>query len=131
MRLLPRGGAPRKDWVAQRLGPDASPSMVHAAQHPFERMLAATGTPQSLFTDADGTAQREAVRRRHLNTVLSLARILEAEISMKLGPVKLIFDSHPRDMVSRAQVFAKLAAAEGMTVAQALKLAGLAEDIET
>lgn len=105
--------------------------MVHAAQHAFERMLAATGTPQSLFTDADGTAQREAVRRRHLNTVLALARILEAEISMKLEPVKLIFDSHPRDMVSRAQVFAKLATAEGMTVAQTLKLAGLAEDIET
>lgn len=49
---------------------------------------------------------------------------------MKLGHVKLIFDSHTRNMVSRTQVFAKLAAAEGMTVAQALKLAGLAEDIE-
>ena len=32
----------------------------------------------------------------------------------------------PKDMVSRAQVFAKLIAAEGVTVEKALEIAGLA-----
>ena len=43
----------------------------HIGRTAFEAVLAATGTPPSLFTDADGTAQRESVRRWHLNTVIA------------------------------------------------------------
>ena len=42
--------------------------------------------------------------------------------------IRLRFDGYPRDMVSRAQVFAKLIAADGMTVEKALAVAGLLED---
>ena len=123
--------APRRDWVAARLGPDMPPTMVEVAQQAFERVLAAAGVPPSLFTDADGTAQREAVRRWHMNVVLPLARVLEHELSRNLQtPVRLEFDGYPKDMVSRAQVFAKLAAQEGVTVQQALELAGLIEPDE-
>lgn len=125
--------APRRDWKAERMGPDAPAAMVELAQQSFERVLAATGTPPALFTgDADGTAQREAIRRWHMNVVLPLARMLETELSRKLeSPVKLEFDGYPKDLVSRAQVFSKLAAAEGMTVSQALELAGFVEEIES
>ena len=64
---------------------------------------ASTGTPPSLFVDADGTAQREAVRRWHLGTVLPLARILESELTVKLeAAVRLQFDAYPLDLAGRA-----------------------------
>ena len=44
------------------------------------------------------------------------------------APIRLRFDGYPRDMVSRAQVFAKLIAAEGVTVEKALAIAGLVDE---
>ena len=91
----------------------------------FEAVLAACGTPPSLFLDADGTAQREAVRRWHQNTVLPHARLLQDELSQKLeGDVKLVFDSYALDMVSRATVVDKLVRA-GVPTATALASVGL------
>ena len=48
------------------------------------RMVAACGASVSLFTDADGTAQREAWRRWHLGTVQPLARLLAHELTLRL-----------------------------------------------
>ena len=69
-----RTAAPQRDWQASRLGPMPPESMVRMADAAFARVLAACGTPPSLFVDSDGTSQREAVRRWHLGTVLPLAR---------------------------------------------------------
>lgn len=124
-----RVAAPQKDWVANRLGPAPPDGLIDLADKAFSRVLAATGTPPSLFNDADGTSQREAIRRWHLGTVLPLARLLQDELARKLaGPVRLVFDGYPKDMVSRAQVFARLIAAEGVTVETALAISGLIED---
>ena len=122
-----RAAAPQADWRQQRLGPNMPAAMVELARDSFMRTLAATGTPPSLFIDSDGTSQREGLRRWHLGTVLPMARLLEHELSMRLeAPIKLRFDGYAKDMVSRAQVFAKLiAAAEGMTVEKALAISGL------
>ena len=91
-------------------------------------VLAATGTPPSLFTDSDGTSQREAVRRWHLNTVLPLAKLLEHELTTKLETeVRLKFDTYALDMVSRATVVDKLVRA-GVPTATALMSVGLADD---
>ena len=123
-----RASAPQRDWMASRLGPMPPPGMVEVAQQAFERVLAATGTPPSLFLDSDGTAQREAVRRWHLNTVLPLARMVEHELSAKLEtPVKLRLDSYAMDMVSRATVVAKLTGA-GVAPGIALAAVGLVDD---
>ncbi len=83
-------------------------------------------SPRSrLFVDADGTAQREAVRRWHLGTVLPLARILEAELTAKLeAEVRLTFDAYPLDLAGRAQAFQKLVAG-GVSVTEALGTSGL------
>ncbi len=121
-----KNAAPQADWRQQRLGPNMPAAMVELARDAFMRTLAATGTPPSLFTDSDGTSQREGFRRWHLGTVLPLARLLEHELSMRLeAPIKLRFDGYPKDMVSRAQVFSKLIAAEGMTKEMALAISGL------
>ena len=117
--------APSGDWKQSRLGPMPPEGMVKVSQHSFERVLAACGTPPSLFLDADGTSQREAVRRWHLNLVLPLARLVEHELTAKLETeVKLKFDSYALDMVSRATVVAKLAQA-GVPMATALDAVGL------
>ena len=103
-------GAPRKDWQASRLGPNFPASMADVQGQAFTSVLAACGVPPGMFeSKADGTAQREALRRWHLNLVLPLARLLEYELTMKLEtPVSLSFDNYPLDMVSRATVIEKL-----------------------
>ena len=117
-----RSAAPRRDWMASRLGPHPPESMAQVQKQSFAAVLAATGTPPSLFVDADGTAQREAVRRWHLGTVLPLARILEAELSDKLeADVRLQFDAYPLDLAGRAMAFQKLVAG-GVPVSEALGL---------
>lgn len=123
-----RTAAPKRDWQASRLGPDPPESMARIQEAAFSAVLAATGTPPSLFVDADGTSQREAVRRWHLGTVLPLARILEAELAAKLeGDVRLRFDAYPLDLAGRAQAFQKLVAG-GVPVSEALTTAGLLAD---
>ena len=121
-----RGAAPQQDWKSNRLGPMPPESMVRIREDAFAAVLAATGTPPGLFeSGADGTAQREALRRWHLNTVLPHARLLQDELAAKLeGDVKLTFDSYPIDMLSRASVVDKLVRA-GVPTATALAAVGL------
>ena len=120
-----RGVAPQKDWVANRLGPSPPDSMATIHKDAFEATLAATGTPPSLFIPDDGTAQREAVRRWHLNMVLPMARMLERELRYKLETeIALRFDNYPLDLAGRAQAFQKLVAG-GVAVNEALQTSGL------
>ena len=120
-----RGSAPQRDWSAQRLGPMPPESLGALRKETFEAVLAACGTPPSLFIDADGTSQREAVRRWHLNTVLPLAGCLERELSNKLEvDVKLRFDNYPLDLDGRAKGFKNLVAG-GVDVMKALAMTGL------
>ena len=79
-RPRPSGTGRRRDW-GRRLPIRWSPSPMPRSR----RMLAACGCPPSLFTDgADGTAQREGLRRWHLGTLLPLARLLEHELTARL-----------------------------------------------
>ena len=120
--------APRKDWTAERLGPNPPMSMATIRKDSFEAVLAAAGTPPSLFTDADGTSQREALRRWHMNLVQPLARLLEEELTRKFETdVSLTFDSYPLDLAGRAQAFQKMVVG-GMDVKEALILTGLMGD---
>ena len=123
-----QASAPQRDWMASRLGPSPPAAGVEVAGDAFARVLAATGTPPSLFLDSDGTSQREAVRRWHLGTVLPLARLLEHELAAKLeSPVRLRFDNYPMDLAGRAQAFQKLVAG-GVDVNEALATSGLLAD---
>ena len=120
-------GAPRKDWLVNRLGPHPPEAMEKIRAGVFNSVLAACGTPPSMFISDDGTAQREAVRRWHMNLVIPMAKILEHELTEKLeAEVSLKFDTYALDMVSRAQVVAKLAQA-GVPMTTALSAVGIAE----
>ena len=120
--------APTSDWKQQRLGPMPPEAMVKLAESAFARSLAAAGCSPSLFNDADGTSKREALRQWHLGVVRPLARMLSAELSEKFGTaIRLEFDNYPIDMVSRAQVFSKLAAVEGVSPEMAMALAPIGD----
>ena len=124
-----RVAAPTSDWKQSRLGPTPPESMIKLADAAFSRVLAAAGVPPSLFVDdADGTAQREGLRRYHMGVVVPMARLLEVELSEKFNvAIRLKFDSYATDMVSRAQVFSKLAAVEGISPEMALALAQIGD----
>ena len=102
-----KANAPQRDFDPRALHPQPNAGLVQVADQAFMRVLAATGTPPALFSSAaDGTSQRESVRRWHLGTVVPIARMIEHELSEKLDArVRLKFDSYPRDQVSRAQFF--------------------------
>ena len=120
--------APRKDWIASRLGPAPPEAFVAVARDAFERMVAACGASVSLFSDADGTAQREALRRWHMGTVEPLAGLLAHELSLRLEtPVRLRFDNYPKDLQARAATFKALVAG-GMAPTEALAISGLLAD---
>ena len=123
-----RTAAPMSDWKPQRLGPNPPASMVAVADSAFSRMVAACGASVSLFTDADGTAQREAWRRWHLGTVAPLAKLLAHELTMRLETtVSLRLDKYPTDLAGRASAFKALVTG-GMDVAAAVATAGLLAD---
>ena len=123
-----RTAAPQQDWQAKRLGPAPPEAMVRVADAAFSRMVAACGASVSLFTDADGTAQREAWRRWHLGTVQPLARLLAHELTLRLEtPVTLKLDKYPTDLAGRAGAFKALVTG-GMAPAEAAAVSGLLAD---
>ena len=120
--------APTSDWKQQRLGPMPPEALVKLAESAYARSLAAAGASPALWSDAPGTTKREALRQFHMMVVRPLARMLSAELSDKFGTaIRLKFDNYPMDMVSRAQVFAKLAAVEGISPEMALALAQIGD----
>ena len=124
-------GAPQSDWKPHRLGPQPTEAMVKLADAAFARVLAACGASPALWDDSDGTSKREALRQWHMGVVRPLARLLEHELTDKLSaPVKLKFDRYPMDQVSRAQVFSKLAAVEGVSPEMAMALAQIGDGDE-
>lgn len=124
-----RTQAPHRDWMAARLGPQPPESLEKIRVSVFEHILAACGTPPALFAGGDGTAQREAFRRYLTLSVQPLARVLAAELSVKLeAPISLHFDGlHAHDLQARASSFQRLVAG-GVDVQTALQTSGLLAD---
>ena len=120
--------APARDWTPARLGPAPTEATVKLADMAFQRMLAACGVPPSMFTASDSQAQRESLRRWHLNVVRPITTLLQHELRQRLEvDVRLRHDTYAMDMVSRAQVVSKLAQA-GVALPVALAAVGLGEE---
>ena len=90
--------------------------------------LGRAGVKTSLFIDADGTAQRESMRRYFSLTVEPLAGLLSAELSVKLeADISLGFSGRfAADLSGRARAFQSMING-GLDVAKAAGLAGLME----
>ena len=117
---------PSKDWAQQRIGADPPTALGALREQSEMSVLAACGVSPSLVSPKDGTAQRESYRRFLFGSVLPLARLVEVELSEKLGQdVSLNFDSlSASDLTGRARAFASLVKG-GMDISRAAGLAGL------
>ncbi len=81
--------------------------------------------PAELFDDADGTSQREAMRRNFLSVVVPVTKRIEPELQAKLeADIVLRFDPYYTDMTGRAQTLEKLTGA-GVDLAEARRVVGL------
>lgn len=120
-------GRPAADWGQRRIGAEPPEVLRLLRTDAGRAVMAACGCPESLFTDADGTAQREAWRRFCHGSVKPLARIVEAAVrdALDLPDFALSFDGlYASDVVGRAQAFARMVSG-GMDVAEAAGLSGL------
>ena len=128
-----RSAAPKKDWMPTRIGADPPPSLPSLRSDAALSVLGACGVPGSLATtqNSDGTAQRESWRRFLHGSVQPLARIVQAELSEKLGlDVSLSFDTlMASDLSGRARSFASMTKA-GMAIERAAALSGLLSEDE-
>ena len=90
--------------------------------------MEACGVPGALLTaDADGTSQREALRRWVHCHVAPMGRIVASELADKLDLPGLQFDFaglYGSDLVGRASAFKRMVEG-GMAVSEAVALAGL------
>ena len=112
--------------MSSRLGPNPPAALAEIRRDAFENVLSACGYPPALaMGGADGTGQREALRRWHLGTVLPLAGMVEAELSRKLeASIRLRFDNYALDLQARATALSKLVET-GMDRTEALSIVGL------
>ena len=125
----PRAAGPGTSGVSpelRKLALDPSQNLVLAMQEGFQQVLAACGVPPALaIANADGTSQRESLRRWHQGSVLPIARLIEDELSEKLETrIRLAFDGYPLDLQGRASAFQRLVAG-GVAVNEALVTSGL------
>lgn len=119
--------APRRDWVQNRIGPDIPETLSKLRAEVFADVLKACLVPVSLFTDADGTSQRESWRRFVMGSVEPLSRRIGEEIERKLEVESLDFDFRSmwaHDLTGRASAYKALTGA-GMPEADARTRVGL------
>ncbi len=121
-----RMSAPQRDWRPSRIGANPPEVLPTLRRDVFEAVLGACGVPVSLFTDADGTSQRESFRRFLTTAVQPMGAMIAEELTIKLEtPIVINFDHlYAHDLVGRSSAFGKLVAG-GVTVDKALVIAGL------
>ena len=121
-----RMAAPSEDWKPRHFGASPPDSLPTLRTDAALAVLAACQVPAALFTDADGTSQRESWRRRAMGPLAGLAATVEVELAAKLDqPVRLDFSGlWAHDLSGRASAF-KSFVAGGMALDKAAGLAGL------
>ena len=123
-----KASAPLQDWAVKRIGADPPEVLPKLASETGARIMEACGVPSALLTaSADGTAQREALRRWVHCHVAPLGRIVSAELASKLDlpGLSMGFEAlYGSDIVGRASAFKRLVEG-GMAVSEAVALAGL------
>ena len=124
------GGAPRKDWVPQRVGANPPSALVDLRSEAALAILSACGVPVELVSRGDGTSSREAFRRFLHSTIGPLGKMIERELRLKLErpSLSISFDAlFASDLSGRARAFQSLVNG-GMDTNKAAGLAGLMED---
>ena len=119
-------GAPRQDWEQRRIGASWPDVLRSTRRDVAEAVATACNVPFVLLDpQAEGTSQREGLRRFAHLSVEPLARVVEEELEMKLGRVR--FDFGPlmaSDIAGKARAVRGLVDA-GIPLAEAVAVTGL------
>ena len=119
--------APRRDWQANRLGADPPESMIALRRDSNLSVLSACQVPIALFSDADGTSQRESYRRFVMAVCEPLSQRMAEELRRKLDLPSLDFSFRSlwaSDLIGRTQAFQRLVQG-GMGIPEAVAAAGI------
>ena len=124
------GARPHDNWKPVRLGADPPRALVELAENASREIYAAIGVPYSLAVDSPGVAQRESYRRMLHSTIGPIARIVEAELSAKLGvEIGLRFEAlFGGDLSAKSRAVSSLTTS-GMELDRALALVGLSDPV--
>ena len=124
-------GAPKGDWEQIRLGPDWPEVLRSTRADVFEHVVSACGVPPVLLDkSAEGTSQREGLRRFSHLGLEPLGELVAGELRDKLDMPNLTLDFSPlmaSDLAGRG-LFLKQLVDSGVGLDGALVLAGLADD---
>ena len=123
-----QGGAPRADWRQSRIGAEW-PDVLRATRgEVFEHVAHACNLPAVLLDSrAEGTAQREALRRWVHLAVEPMGALVAAELAAKLDVSGLTLDFSPlmaSDLAGKARAIKGLVEA-GLELPAATAIAGL------
>ena len=122
-------GAPRRDWIPSRIGPNPPASLVDLREQTADGMLAACGVPAALYgRGGDASGRREAFRVFLHASVSPVAEIIAQELRAKLEApdMRLTFDDlFASDLSGRARALQSMVNA-GVPLDDARRLAGLA-----
>ena len=123
-------GAPRRDWAQSRVGPEWPAVLAETRRHVSEDVARACGVPFALLDGrAEGTSQREALRRfLHLG-LEPLGELVAAELAEKLDRPGLRIDFSPlmaSDLAGKARAIKGMVDA-GIALTEAVMVAGLGD----
>ena len=116
--------------TVETIHPDPSSGHIALRSGAANELLAAMGVPPSLIDPAaDGTSRREAYRLFAHACLEPMARLVEAEWSLKMGvPCSLSFESlFAADLAGRGRVYKQLVDG-GLSSVEALSIVGLRGD---
>ena len=104
--------APKSDWEQKRFGALIPATSIDLREKITLAVLEIMGIPASLHTSA-GAAQRESYRHFFTATVEPLGRLIQEELSAKMGrDIELVFpQSSKSDISARSRAFSSLVAA--------------------
>ena len=118
---------PARDLRPNRFGPVFSDAEIRLRGEVFDSLLASCGVPPALWTQSDGTAQRESLRRFVHVALSPTAKIVEAGLQVALGEPTLRLDLSPlasADLTGKSRAIKQLVDA-GVELAEALEIVGL------
>ena len=123
-----KAASPMQDWAVRRIGANPPDVLRALASETGARIMKACSVPSALLTaSADGTSQRESLRRWVHCHVAPLGRICAAELADKLNlpGLSMGFEAlYGSDIVGRASAFKRLTEA-GISVEKAASISGL------
>lgn len=123
-----RDYAPRRDFMAQHLGPQFGEWNLMQYQYANQLVLSTIGIPVELIMGGDGGGQRESWRRFLHGTINPLAMRIVSAFKRVGIDVSINFDDlFASDITGRARAFGSLVQG-GMDVAEAASITGIIQE---